>query len=156
MNDAFDHFQRLGFPRRFAIDPAELERAYLAASRLAHPDVGGSEADGATLNEAYATLNDPFRRAECLLSLLGGPSAAEAKGLPGSFLMDVMELRERAEAADGADRKTIAHELRIRSVALFDDVARQFEQVPVPLSAIRQLLNAAKYLRNLQRELRGA
>src|SRR2546430_11551677 len=76
-----DHFERLGLPRRFSLDAAAAERAYLARSRALHPDYHqlGSSAEqvastalSAALNEAYATMKDPFKRAEDLLRLEGG------------------------------------------------------------------------------------
>src|SRR5262249_6963881 len=77
------HFERLGLPRRFRLDLADLERSYLGHSRLVHPDYVGDAPPAlqaaAALNEAYATLRDPFRRAEYLLQLEGGPSATEVK-----------------------------------------------------------------------------
>ena len=45
--DGRTHFDRLGLPRRFLVDPAELERAYLERSREVHPDyhIGAPDAD---------------------------------------------------------------------------------------------------------------
>src|SRR5436305_9381407 len=103
-----DHFDRLGLPRRFALDAAEVERQYLARSRAVHPDyhAAGSSADlaaslelSAALNEAYNTLRDPFARADYLLGLEGGPSAAEQKQMPPAFLAEMLEARERVEEA---------------------------------------------------------
>ena len=103
-----NHFARLGLPRRFALDAAELERQYLARSRAVHPDyhAAGSSADlaaslelSAALNEAYNTLRDPFARADYLLGLEGGPSAAEQKQMPPAFLAEMLEARERVEEA---------------------------------------------------------
>src|SRR5690242_14375833 len=79
-----DHFALLGLPRMFPIDDAKLERAYLKASRLVHPDYFGSKPKDvqaqamrhtALLNDAYQTLRDPVRRGEYLLRLLGGKTA---------------------------------------------------------------------------------
>src|SRR3954468_17799076 len=94
-----DHFERLGLPRRFSLAADELERNYLARSRDVHPDFAGESAmeESSRLNEAYATLRDPFRRAEYLLQLLGGPRAAEVSAAPPEFLEEMMELRERVE-----------------------------------------------------------
>ena len=81
--DTVTHFERLGLPRRFPLDLAELERNYLARSRDVHPDHAGNDRASleasAALNEAYAVVRDPFRRADYLLTLAGGPSAAEQK-----------------------------------------------------------------------------
>ena len=95
---------------RFALDAGELERAYLARSRAVHPDfhLAGSSADldaslelSAAVNEAYNTLRDPFSRAGHLLALEGGPSAAEHRDVPVSFLGEMLDLREQIETAHG-------------------------------------------------------
>src|SRR5437016_4628720 len=95
------HFERLGLPRRFHLDPAALERNYLAKSREVHPDFTGNDPTSlrasAALNEAYATLRDPFRRAEYLLGIEGGPSANEVKQMPAEFLEEMLALRMRIE-----------------------------------------------------------
>src|SRR4051812_19344713 len=100
-----DHFERLSLPRRFALDAAELERNYLAKSRQVHPDLAGESAAvldaAARLNEAYATLKDPFRRGEYLLTNQGGPSASEVKQSPPEFLEEMLELRMEIEGAKG-------------------------------------------------------
>src|SRR5215510_860994 len=107
MNDAF---HRLGLPRRFVVDAGALERAYLAHSRAVHPDyhLAGASADlnastelSAAVNEAYNILRDPFARAEHLLALEGGPSAAEHKQVPPEFLAEMLDLREQLETARG-------------------------------------------------------
>lgn len=157
-----DHFERLGLPRRFSVDRGELERAYLALSRAAHPDfytlTGGderaaSEATAAAVNEAYATLKDPFRRAEHLLALLGGPTATEVKDVPPAFLMEMMDVREQIEAADAAGRERLDAEIGDRYAAVFTGIDRLFDARN--LVAVRKDLNAAKYLKGLLRDLRN-
>src|SRR6476660_6354984 len=97
-----DHFERLGLPRRFLLDSAEVERQYLARSRAVHPDYHqlASAAEqraslglSAALNEAYTTLKDPFKRAEYLLKLDGGPSASELKDVPPEILEEMLDVR---------------------------------------------------------------
>src|SRR5262249_2099617 len=97
-----DHFDRLGLPRRFSLDGAAIERAYLARSRALHPDYHqlGSSAEqaasvelSAALNEAYGTLKDEYKRAEYLQRLEGGPTAAELKDVPPEFLEEMLEMR---------------------------------------------------------------
>ena len=171
-----DHFSRLGLPRRFTLGPAELERQYLARSRAVHPDyhAAGPAADLATsteltaaLNEAYNTLKDPFTRAEYLLALDGGPTAAEHKQLPGAFLAEMLELRERVELARStagpAAVEALGAEFAARYDALMDELAGRFRDYedhepadpirPELRVQIRNLLNAAKYVRGLIRDL---
>ncbi len=169
-----DCFHRLGLPRRFIVDAAELERAYLARSRAVHPDyhLAGSSAGlsvslelSAAVNEAYNTLRDPFARAEHLLKLEGGPSAAECKQVPPAFLAEMLDAREEIETARGHATETerLEREFTARFDALLSDTAALFAQLatlPVEyagcanlLVRIRGLLNAAKYIRGLVRDL---
>jgi molecular chaperone HscB len=169
------HFDRLGLPRRFALDGAAVERQYLARSRAVHPDyhAAGSSADlaaslelSAAVNEAYNTLRDPFARAEYLLTLEGGPSAAGQKQMPPAFLAEMLEARERIEDARAGcpdDSRYLADEFGQRYDGLLGEVADKFaayERLPAddPKRAairveIRSLLNAARYVRGLIRDL---
>jgi molecular chaperone HscB len=172
-----DHFERLGLPRRFSVDPAAVERAYLERSRAAHPDFHATAAPAeqraslertAALNEAYLAVRDPFRRAEYLLTLLGGPSAHSAKHLDQAFLIEMMDIRERIEEAGtggpcGAAREAIRDELRAKDDDLLAGVGAAFARLEglagdsleraELLTAIRRQLNAAKTIRSLIRDL---
>jgi len=170
-----DFFERLGLPRRFSIDANELERAYLARSRAIHPDYhrASSDADltaslelSADVNEAYNTLREPFTRAEYLLKLEGGPSAGEQKQMPPAFLAEMLEARERIEEARVGcpdDASALAAEFDKQYDDLLAEVASLFDRLarlpagdagrqPV-LAQIRGLLNSAKYVRGLIRDL---
>jgi molecular chaperone HscB len=165
--DGQTHFDRLGLPRRFLVDPAELERAYLARSRDVHPDyhLAGSEADlaasleaSAAVNEAYNTLRDPFARAEYLLNLEGGPSAGEQKQMPPAFLAEMLDAREQIELTRGKPDAVakLEADFRGRFDALMDEIAAAFafpSRDAATRGKIRGLLNAAKYVRGLLRDL---
>src|SRR5215212_5217687 len=161
------HFERLGLPRRFRLDPAELERNYLARSREVHPDFTGNDPAGmresAALNEAYATLRDPFRRAEYLLTVEGGPSAGDVKQMPAEFLEEMLDLRMRIEEVKqdhGPDRTVMEADLVRRRAGLLDEAAKQFDRLADAsnragvLTAVRQTLNATKFIQGLLRDLR--
>lgn len=167
-----DFFERLGLPRRFSVDDAELERQYLARSRAAHPDYfeSAGTADrrasletSAALNEAYAVLRDPFRRAEHLLQLEGGPTAADLKDMPAAFLEEMLELRMEIEGIKQEPASsafaTMDRQLASRRAALLGEVGARFEHRPdgparaTVLRDIRRLLNAAKYVQGLLRDL---
>ena len=166
-----NHFERLGLPRRFALDPAELERNYLVRSREVHPDHAGNDRASleasAALNEAYAILRDPFRRADYLLTLEGGPTAAEQKQAAPEFLEEMLDLRMRIEevkhAAESSERVTLERDLTLRREALLGEAGGLFEKLaPLPpddaarpglLVRIRQTLNATKYIQGLLRDL---
>ncbi|MFL5341155.1 MAG: Fe-S protein assembly co-chaperone HscB [Gemmataceae bacterium] len=173
--DTATHFERLGLPRRFSLDAAEVERQYLAGSRDVHPDFHqlGSTAEQsasleltARLNEAYAVLRDPFKRAEYLLTLEGGPTASEQKEMPAEFLEEVLELRmeieELKEQSPGSPARA-AMEKRIsqRREAMLAEVAGDFAKLEAGgdktglLRTIRRRLNALKYVQNLLRDLKA-
>jgi molecular chaperone HscB len=170
-----DHFERLGLPRRFDLDPAELERQYLARSREVHPDFHqlGGEAEqraslelSSALNAAYTTLRDPFRRAEYLLQLEGGPSAAELKKMPAAFLEEMLALRMEIEelkesGPDSPELRAMERQLVERREGLLTRAGQAFTRLPqasdrgAVLKEVRELLNATKYVQGLLRDLRS-
>jgi molecular chaperone HscB len=154
-----DLFERLGLPRRFSVDPAAVEREYLSRSRESHPDYHAtadaagrktSLDDTATLNEAYVTLTDPFRRAEYLLRLLNGPTD---KSQDQAFLMEMMETREQIEEirAAGGSVEDIERGLRARLASIAAGFEAKFDRTD--LAGVRKDLNAAKTLQSLLRDL---
>jgi len=164
-----DHFERLGLPRRFSLDTAEIEREYLARSRALHPDFHQLGASGeqsaslemtARLNEAYGVLRDSCKRAEYLLMLEGGPSAGEQKEMSPEFLEEILELRMAiAELEDAASKAGMEKKLKARRQAMLDEVAVDFAKLEsggqrtTLLKSLRQKLNALKYVQNLLRDL---
>jgi molecular chaperone HscB len=174
------HFERLGLPPRFAVDLTELERNYLARSRETHPDYHQQTPEAqqrtsmelsASLNDAYATLKQPFRRAEYLLELEGGPTAAEHKEMAPAFLEEMLDLRmeieDLREVRDPDSPQWLAMEQQLvaRGESLLAELTRRFAQYEGlaqdasgrqgVLVQIRQTLNAAKYIQGLLRDLRA-
>jgi molecular chaperone HscB len=177
---ATTHFNVLGLPVRFALDVAELERNYLAHSRAVHPDFHqqGSVAEqqtstqmSAALNDAYTTLKQPYRRAEYLLGLLGGPSAAEVRDMSPAFLDEMLDLRMEIEEiretqpVDSPAHWHMQQQLTRRSETFIQELGESFarlEQLPATdpgrraiLVQVRQTLNSAKYIQGLLRDLRA-
>lgn len=169
--DRQSHFELLGLPRQYALDLRALEQAYLARSRDAHPDYHHASTQSvrqnsldqsATLNDAYATLREPFRRAEYLLHLLGGPSASEHKTMSPVFLEEMLDLRMQIEEARAAGPTTPATgNLQRTLTQRYDDllaaVALDFERdtSPTVFAGIRQRLNALRYIQGLLRDLQA-
>jgi molecular chaperone HscB len=166
-----DHFDRLGLPRRFSLDGAAIEREYLARSRALHPDYHqlGSSAEqaasvelSAALNEAYGTLKDDYKRAEYLHRLEGGPSASELKDVPPEFLEEMLELRMEIAGLtpDSLRAEALEKQLTERRHATVADVGNLLEGLTAEnraarLTDARRLLNGAKYVQNLLRDLRA-
>src|SRR5262249_21667015 len=126
----------------------------------------------AALNEAFRTLSDPFRRAEYLLELEGGPSAADHREMPPAFLEEMLDLRTRIEGlrgtGDRASPELHAREQQLQAGhdELMEGVAVRFAdyyaalpgrdaRCPVLLREIRELLNSTRYVQGLLRDLRA-
>ena len=157
------HYERLGLPGRFSVDPAELERAYLARSREVHPDYHAlsgdrDESESAALNEAYSTLKDPFRRAEYLLNMMSAGVVTPPVPLPPAFLMRAMGLRERLEEAGGDAGELAALDGEVGALidAEHKTVAGLFAEPTPDVSAVRDRLNAWKTLGSLRKSVRDA
>ena len=179
LKSSLTHFERLGLPCRFGIDLKGLERNYLHRSRETHPDFHQQTAtaqrtsmeQSASLNAAYATLKHPFRRAEYLLELEGGPTAAEHKETSPVFLEEMLDLRmeieDLREAGDPESPRWQAMEQQLvrRNETLLAELSQRFGQYEGlspdasgrqgVLVQIRQVLNAAKYIQGLLRDLRA-
>lgn len=114
-----DPFERLGLPRGFAVDAAQLQRRYFDLQRRLHPDQFAgkgareralSQQQAAALNEAYETLKDPLARAAALLRLAGREVRFDGQGTVADpeLLMEAMEMREAlAEAATAAEAAAV-------------------------------------------------
>lgn len=161
-----DYFGLFQLPRGYDIDPAELEDRFLSLSRNVHPDFFNTQPQqvqhlavrlSAQVNGAYRVLRSPVLRAEYLLELTGGPSAAQDKGVPDGFLGEIMLLREEIEealaggdrAAREAHRRTV-DERRSRALAEIAALARKLpEAKDAERLKLRQLLNTMKYFDNI-------
>jgi molecular chaperone HscB len=132
----------------------------LAKSRDVHPDLAGESPavleQSAKLNEAYATLKDPFRRAEYLLTILGGPSASEMKQSSPEFLEEMLEIRMAIEEAkaEPAARAKMEKDLITRRKSMLGEIAKRLDADKPELIAIRQQLNALRFVNGLIRDLR--
>ena len=117
---ARNHFELLGLPVAFAVDPARLEERYRDLQGRVHPDrfAAGSEAErrvamqwATRANEAYRTLRDPLARGRYLLQLRGYDTGEESNtAMPPDFLMQQMEWREAvADASRAKDAEALGH-----------------------------------------------
>lgn len=156
----------LGLESGWQVEPAELQKRLVRCSRLMHPDFFAAAPqaarelagrNSARLNEAYALLLDPARRAEWILTHAGGPSAQAERSMPQAFLMQVLEWNETLEAARGEPagprQQTLDElhgELEPQRAALLSRLAKLLTPLPGPgspqLLAARKELNALAYL----------
>jgi molecular chaperone HscB len=125
MGPADDDFALLGLPRRFAIDPAEVDARWRALQDRVHPDRLASEGPAARqaalqwslrVNEARTRLKSPLRRGELLCALRGAPAAPGRAAVPAGLLQRQMAWREALDEANGLsavrriDDEVAAHE----------------------------------------------
>lgn len=129
-----NYFEWFDVPQRWAIDADNLKQRYLALQREVHPDRFAS-ADTAMqnaaqkrtleLNQAYAELTHPVRRARYLLQLAGCELQDTGTApLPADFLMQQMQFRESVSSGD-AD----VAELATRTAAQIDDLGQQLDNL---------------------------
>ncbi|GAB4108887.1 MAG: Fe-S protein assembly co-chaperone HscB [Phycisphaeraceae bacterium] len=161
-----DPFDILNLPRRFDLDPNQLHARFIQASAANHPDrftdpVRQAEAaeKAAQINHAYAVLSDPEKRADALLTLLGGPAKEDDKSLPPDLLMDMMETRERLEDAIAENNQAEldslrdwANQQRQQHLDRIADLFAQHPQCPLPsdtAKAIRLELNTLRYIQRM-------
>lgn len=168
-SDVLDPFQILGLERRYDLDRATVQRAFLRRSMELHPDLAGAEdgdgGEAAELNRAKTTLESAELRADALLGLLGGTSKEADRALPPMFLQEMMELRETIEEDLASDREVAMtkwgawaaerrreHERRVGE--LFQRVATQEGNArAATLKAIRIELNMWRYAGRLIEQL---
>lgn len=160
-----DCFASLGLARIFRLDKADLERRYLDACRKAHPDfqhdagtgfVQAAEVQLSILHAAYAVLADPYRRAEHLLELAGGPGAHEHRAVPDEFLEAMYDLRERmAGLKKPSDRLQFQHEIEAMIEKAESKLAQACENLAQPENKVqlREKLNQVAFLRGVVRDL---
>ncbi len=94
--DTVTHYEVLGVPA--SAPTSEVRRAYVALARQHHPDRDGGDAEAMrAINDAWATLRDPGRRARYDRSLRaatvpGAPATAASSGAPDlEGLLDDLE-----------------------------------------------------------------
>ena len=161
-----DYFGLFQLPRGYEVNPAELEKRFLSMSRNIHPDFFTTQPAevrqlavrlAAEINEAHRVLKDPVLRAEYLLELAGGESAAQDKSVPGEFLNEVMLLREAVETALARDDQRAVAEHRAtlmhRREETLDKVAAIADRLSDAKYAerleLRRMLNSIKYYDNI-------
>lgn len=169
-NHEWTYFDLVGLPNSFQLDSSKLTKAYRSAARAVHPDrfMHASEANrelatrlSAMLNQAYNVLREPVSRADYMLNLAGGPSAAELREVPGALLGDVMTMREEIQTAqsvgDEAALAMLRENVRKRRAANMDDLLALASRLPALAEAgrrdLRKILNAIRYFENLTAEL---
>ncbi len=167
--DGLNCFELLGLEPVYDIDPEQVRGNYLKLVRNIHPDrmaSGTAESQrlclriNARLNQAYDILLDPVQRAEYLLELSGGKSAADDKQVPQEVLMDALELREEIEDARGTNNEEALEQARRTVQSRFEKTREEIIELARALpgddrirAELRGKLNTIRYYRKMQEQL---
>ena len=169
MDFSQNHFELLGLPVSYAVDPARLERGYRDLQSQVHPDrfAASTEAErrvamqwATRANEALRTLRDPLERARYLLRLRGYDTEEETNtAMPPDFLMQQMEWRE--SVADARVSRDAAGLRRLRSDldAARDDMLAQLKRAldsDANFDAGCSLVRKLRFLGKLDEEIDAA
>ena len=138
MNLQATDFELFEIPAQFSQDSAVLASKWKDLQREAHPDKFAAQGVAAQriamqwsvrINEAYARLKDPLKRATYLCELNGAPINAHTNtAMPPAFMMMQIEWREALEEASTA-----------AELEKISDEAAQYERGQ--LSKIEQLID---------------
>jgi len=164
--EGLNHFELFGLAPCFDLDLGLLRQRYLHVCRRTHPDqqAGGDPSRAlllsAQLNEAFRVLSDPQLRADYLLELCGGPSAAADKAVSPEVLSATLRLREEiADAKAGGDAAALERcraEVQRRVAEALEQAAADARRLPGSAedrARLRATLNALKYYQRLRAEL---
>jgi molecular chaperone HscB len=129
-----NHFELLGLPVAYAVDPSRLEKGYRELQSQVHPDRFAAKTDSdrrvamqwaTRANEAYRTLRDPVDRARYLLGLKGFDTGEETNtSMPPDFLMQQMEWRENVAGARASRDAAALDRLRGELARARDEMLR--------------------------------
>ena len=164
-----DHFDLLGLPVAYAVDPSRLERGYRELQSQVHPDrfAAAPEAEkrvamqwATRANEAYRTLRDPVDRARYLLHLKGYDTDEDTNtAMPPDFLMQQMEWREAVAQARGARDRPRLETLRTDLGAAHGEMLGQLERAidrEANYGAGCSLVRKLRFLEKLEEEIEAA
>jgi molecular chaperone HscB len=160
-------FELFELPEQFAQDRATIDSRWKDLQRQAHPDKFVAQGGAAQrlamqwsvrINEAYARLKDPQKRAAYLCELRGAPIQAENNtAMPGAFLMQQMQWREALEeAADGPQLAALEDDvIQARRVALgqCQELLDQAHNYPAAAQQVRALMFIDRFSRDVQARL---
>ena len=165
-SDGLNYFELLALAPRYDLDPAEVRRAYLNLARMTHPDRfpdAPAEVSGlslqlsARINRASQVLLDPVLRAEYMLELAGGQSAAVDKTVPQEVLTRTLMLREEIEEARTANDSAALAGQRAEVDAAYAETLKNIAKLAGRLPGdetlrreLRRVLNTVKYYERLR------
>ena len=167
MNLKSSDFELFELSEQFEQDRATIDTRWKDLQRQAHPDKFVAQGGAAQrlamqwsvrINEAYARLKDPLKRAAYLCELHGAPIQAENNtAMPSAFLMQQMQWREALEdAADGPQLVALDDEVAQARRAALDQCQQLLDQAhnfPAAAQQVRALMFIERFSRDVQERL---
>ena len=159
-----DAYELLGVPRTATLD--EINRAYRAAARRAHPDKnGGKDALFKRIQQAVELLRDPVQRAAYDAYLAGLPPPAPAAAQPepaftspppDPYVDPLQDVKLRQDAQNVADMEVEYPDLQWEGAGEHRRPVKELEYLNLRAMKLEQLRRAArdKVLERLRREAR--
>jgi molecular chaperone HscB len=162
-----DDFTLFGLPQRMALDRAALDGQWRARQAHAHPDRFVSEGAAAQrvamqwavrINQAYARLKDPLKRAAYLCELRGVHiDATSNTAMPPAFLMQQMAWREALEdAQDAAAVEHLDEQVADEETAMLARLQQTLDDqsdAPAAAPQVRALMFVARFREDIRRRL---
>jgi molecular chaperone HscB len=160
-------FELFGLPERFAQDRAAVDARWKELQREAHPDRFAAQGQAAQrvamqwsarINEAYARLKDPLKRAAYLCELRGAPINAENNtAMPAAFLVEQMEWREALDDAQaGADVDALDEQLNRARRQVLERIGQLLDEqgdAPAAAQQVRALMFIERFGEDVQARL---
>lgn len=162
--ETLNYFDLFGLPEpTFKIDLKALGKKHKRLQTILHPDRFSlasedqralSDIWSPIVNEAYACLKKPVRRANYLLYLAGRPlHEGEEIGLDANFLAEIVELNEEIVEAEGPTEVAgLMTHVRDHLQTLFDKAEVAFD-VDSDLDRARLVTAQIRYYENLKKKL---
>ncbi len=157
-------FELFDIPAQFAQDRNLLDATWKELQRQAHPDKFAAQGAAAQriamqwsvrINEAYARLKDPLKRASYLCELNGAPINAHTNtAMPTDFMMMQIEWREALEDAktvkdlDKIELETTNYERKVLSnIERLIDEEKNYQ---VASNEVRSLMFVARFVGEIE------
>jgi molecular chaperone HscB len=157
-------FELFEIPEQFAQDRNAIDAKWKDLQRQAHPDKFSAQGAAAQriamqwsvrINEAYARLKDPLKRASYLCELHGAPINAHTNtAMPPDFMMMQIEWREALEDAktvedlDLIELDTANYQRKVLSkIEHCIDVEHDYEAAA---NAVRSLMFVARFVGEIE------
>lgn len=155
-----NHFEKFLLPVKFSIDDDALEQKYFSFQQLFHPDKAGiAEIENSMdINEAYAVLKNPLRRAAHILQLNGINVEEDGGAIRPDFatLEEVLEIQEKIPDLSAQEISDLKKSLGNQIKSLLENTAAKLDSEDFEGAA--QFLIKAKYfdkvLSDLKKDLR--